>query len=409
MIAQIISVLVWIVLSVSTILAFVISYPYMTALRIYMASYFMLNFCMYAIIKSDIKLNKKVWIMRLSGLFLTLYTLCSPVWWHRLLAQCMVLTLFQRPLKNKDEYDNSLSCNNTYIYSLLLAYVINIVRLSFIKSYFNVEELLEYLLQKDVWCEILTIIIPIFLYVYSNGVIKSIKEYDILEEKALKQYQERKNRYENSSYALSTKLSYEEVMNDKGNYGEYVASTYLTDIKHPYRVLFSVCIPVNDEIGSTEIDMIVITNFGIKCLEVKNKAGKWRIIEGEKIAKIKYSDRYGYEETQSPLNQNKNHIKALKTFLWENELYEYIDYVGGYLVFGPDTLGWEIESNSQGYCSYKSIGELINSNIEKNNKIHRPYISDNEIEDIYNFLSKYEDPELRDKHKLRVKFYHDNN
>jgi hypothetical protein len=97
--------------------------------------------------------------------------------------------------------------------------------------------------------------------------------------------------------------------------------------KQTYRRLHNVTLNTCD--GSTQIDHVFLSPFGVFVLETKNMSG-W-IFGGEKQAQ--WTQKF-YRKTfkfQSPLRQNYKHIKALETTLGVNpeHLHSVITFVGG--------------------------------------------------------------------------------
>jgi hypothetical protein len=246
--------------------------------------------------------------------------------------------------------------------------------------------------------------------------VGGVQEFDKREREERRDREIRINRYKNSAFAKATNNSYSDVMNDKGLYGEYCSSTWLSDISdagHPYRALFSVYVPLkNSEIGSTELDSVVITQTGIDVLEVKNRAVEWKIDGNMDISGIIH--RNGERETvKNPLKQNQNHIKALRRFILDSnnrkvkEAFATLDSsVRGYLVFGPETISSCIINTSQGYCGFNKIGKKISEYIDKNGSYDNDEMRKREeaIEVLYEFLKGYQNKEdLKRRHDEYVK------
>lgn len=236
--------------------------------------------------------------------------------------------------------------------------------------------------------------------IFKRSHVKKIQQEDL-------QYKEAIDAYNQSPFCKALKISYLEMINDLGNRGEYQTSMYLDEIRSPYKVLFSVFVPADTEYGSAEIDELVITPAGIQSIEIKNRNLKW-LISGMGKDAICY-DKNGTETTvHSPFYQNANHIKALKEFI-ERKGTPNVKAamgilggrMGGYVVFGENTSGWNITNCDQGYCGFRSIGQMIQRSID--NILEQNENNDKDIlwamDEIYAFLKSYENNiELKIKH-----------
>jgi hypothetical protein len=99
----------------------------------------------------------------------------------------------------------------------------------------------------------------------------------------------------------------------KGFIGEAIGSIAhkISLDKNIYRVLNNVTIPTPD--GSTQIDHVIVSRFGIFVIEAKNMSG-W-IFGNEKSANWTQSFPGGKFRFQNPLRQNYRHTKCLSDFL----------------------------------------------------------------------------------------------
>lgn len=76
-----------------------------------------------------------------------------------------------------------------------------------------------------------------------------------------------------------------------------------------------------DELKTTEIDTLVVTQKGIFVCEVKSWSGKAGIFgekDGQKWFQVKQSGERGGNTTGNPFRQNEHHIKYLAKFLGNN-------------------------------------------------------------------------------------------
>ncbi len=114
----------------------------------------------------------------------------------------------------------------------------------------------------------------------------------------------------------------------KGIFGEFQVNTairFLLD-KNKYHLIKNVTLPTDD--GSTQIDHIVVSEFGVFVIETKNMKG-W--IFGSEHQKqwtqkiFKHSSKF-----QNPLHQNYKHTKVLASCLGmdENKLFSVVVFVG---------------------------------------------------------------------------------
>lgn len=178
-----------------------------------------------------------------------------------------------------------------------------------------------------------------------------------------KEHQKEVKYVESSSYAKASNKSYDDIINDKGTYGEYVVSTWINDYTGYHKVLYNVFVPYEKRNGvyqkANELDAVVITQMGIYCLEIKNQKTTFIIKNDEDDAICLYPN--GNKELKhNPFKQNKGHISALKKYIDENYK-EWISLpIYGFVIFGPDTIDRQVTNVKQYYCSYKNIGKALN-------------------------------------------------
>lgn len=233
---------------------------------------------------------------------------------------------------------------------------------------------------------------------------QELKNYDEYEDQLIAEKKERKERekkrYERflkSDYRKATGVSWTEVNDDTGVYGEYCTSTFLSDIKYPHWVLYSVYIPTDNNLGSTEVDIMVFTQAGIHVVEVKNRNVKWKINNKNTVI-IKPNGRE--ENVRSPFSQNLGHMTALEKFMKNlgntrlKDAFELLnENIIGYVVLGPATIKEGTENNEkwsgeykQHLCYWNKIGEEINYDI---NLHHSRYFHEDRAkaaETLYNEL-----------------------
>lgn len=98
----------------------------------------------------------------------------------------------------------------------------------------------------------------------------------------------------------------------KGKIGEYLVNRALVKLpSSDYSLAKNVTLPTND--GSTQIDHIVVSRFGIFVIETKNMKG-W--IFGSEKQRLWTQKIYRHtSKFQNPLHQNYKHLKALESLL----------------------------------------------------------------------------------------------
>lgn len=126
-----------------------------------------------------------------------------------------------------------------------------------------------------------------------------------------------------------------------------------------YRELNNVTIPTQD--GTTQIDHIIVSRYGIFVIEAKNMNG-W-IFGNEKSAEWTQSFSGGKFKFQNPLRQNYRHTKCLSDFLGieHSKLHSVV------MFWGESTFKTPMPENvlDKGYSSYiKSKTEVLFSDEE---------------------------------------------
>ena len=107
-------------------------------------------------------------------------------------------------------------------------------------------------------------------------------------------------------------------MPSKGAVGEYrVAKILQKGLTEDYVILNDITLPC--DYGTTQIDHVVISQYGIFIIETKNYKG-W--ITGTDKAEYWTKNMYGYKyQFRNPLKQNYAHLKALQSLLSLNQFY----------------------------------------------------------------------------------------
>ncbi len=111
-----------------------------------------------------------------------------------------------------------------------------------------------------------------------------------------------------------------------GEFGVNLTAKMMLD-KNKYRLIKNVTLPTED--GSTQIDHIIVSIYGIFVVETKNMAG-W--IFGSPRQRVWTQRTYKHSSKfQNPLHQNHKHVKTLEALLGLNEqqIYSVVVFVGG--------------------------------------------------------------------------------
>lgn len=143
--------------------------------------------------------------------------------------------------------------------------------------------------------ELMGMLIGIYIIIFSMVILKSYLDFN------------------NSDYQGASNHTFLQTFFNKGNMGEYNIYRTLEKIKGTKLILTNLYIPKEDG-STTEIDLVLFTNFGIFVIESKNYSGwifgdekyrNWTQVFPNK-KKFKFFN---------PIWQNKGHIKALKEVL----------------------------------------------------------------------------------------------
>ncbi|HIF9288886.1 TPA: NERD domain-containing protein [Photobacterium damselae] len=124
----------------------------------------------------------------------------------------------------------------------------------------------------------------------------------------------------------------------KGIFGEYLVNRLLSKLpESDYTLIKDVTLPTSN--GTTQVDHIVVSKYGIFVVETKNMKG-W--IFGSARQKLWIQKIYRHSSKfQNPLHQNYKHIKALETLLGCSS-----DYLHSVIVFiGDSTFKTEMPPN----------------------------------------------------------------
>ena len=124
----------------------------------------------------------------------------------------------------------------------------------------------------------------------------------------------------------------------KGVFGEFLVNRLLSKLPNSdYTLIKDVTLPTND--GTTQVDHIVVSKYGIFVIETKNMKG-W-IFGSDRKKQWTQNIYRRSSKFQNPLHQNYKHIKALEALLDCTE-----DHLHPVIVFtGDSTFKTEMPSN----------------------------------------------------------------
>ncbi len=155
----------------------------------------------------------------------------------------------------------------------------------------------------------------------------------------------------------------------KGVMGEFIVnlSAKLRLNKDEYHLLKNITLPTED--GTTQIDHIIVSTYGIFVIETKNMKG-W--IFGKPNQKMWTQQIYKHKTRfQNPLHQNYKHVKTLQSLLGLNEgqIYSIVVFVGNstFKTEMPDNVTYAsgyiryIKSKKEPVISPLEVKEIINS------------------------------------------------
>lgn len=201
--------------------------------------------------------------------------------------------------------------------------------------------------------------------------------------------------YQHSSYKDETGVKFHKLIFDKGLYGEFlifIELEKLTDYKKKLSNLY-----LDKGKGTTEVDLVMINQYGIYVIESKNFTGKvygddrnknWtQYIKGKK---------YNF---YNPVNQNNIHVNALlRTLNIPKNNFTY-----SYIVFGDKS---DLKKVSISKPNVKLLQTKdISDNILINQKNIDKQLSIEEIDEIYLKLRKYAfaDEKVKEQHIFDIR------
>ena len=174
----------------------------------------------------------------------------------------------------------------------------------------------------------------------------------------------------------------------KGMLGEFLVNILLSNFlpKKDYRLIKHITLPTEDG-GTTQIDHIVVSRFGIFVIETKNMKG-WifgKANQKQWTQKIfKYSGKF-----QNPIHQNYKHLKTLESCLNVNPdaLFSVIVFIGDsqFKTEMPENVTYArgsveyIKSKEMAYFSDHEVEEIIKAiesgRLERSFKTNREHVA----------------------------------
>ncbi len=184
--------------------------------------------------------------------------------------------------------------------------------------------------------------------------------------------------YLNTVYYKEKKMSFRKLLKDKGCRGEYRTSQQFEKLIPNAKMIFNAYISKN-ETETTEIDIIVISKYGIYVVENKNYKG-W-IFGDEKSQKwCQHLSKKKKFFFYNPIKQNNTHIESLRALLKENNLEKEIR---SYVCFNGNAVFKKMNVSSPNIVVTKSadLYKHIDKSVE--------YITSEEVHKIYTLLKPY--------------------
>lgn len=178
----------------------------------------------------------------------------------------------------------------------------------------------------------------------------------------------------------------------KGWVGENFVNRKLNNLDPKYyKILNDLLLPSQGSIANTQIDHVVVSNFGIFCIETKDYRG-W--IFGSSYQEYWTQVIYSYKKKfYNPMRQNYTHIKAIESLI--HDQYPNVPVYGFVAFPSADKLkisGTDVVGNTR-------------DTIIKIKEYHREVITNEQRDKIYNILSQanISNKDLRKIHKSDVR------
>ena len=197
-------------------------------------------------------------------------------------------------------------------------------------------------------------------------------------------------KYNNSTYKVITKKTYLDVILNKGNIAEYYIWKILDKQPEYKKVLINLYIPNKEK--TTEIDSILINQYGIFVIESKGYSG-W--IFGNENDKNWTQVIYNYKKRfYNPIIQNRNHIKNLSNILEVEDM----DIFRSYIVFSNRC---ELKNISATKANLKVINiENLQNTLDQDYKKYGKVLTNEQVRILNDKLFSYmfTDEEVKREH-----------
>jgi len=170
----------------------------------------------------------------------------------------------------------------------------------------------------------------------------------------------------------------------KGALGEkHVSSIFHRNLDENYHILNDVILPTHD--GTTQIDHIIVSIFGVFVVETKNMKG-WIFgsARHRKWTQVIYKEKFSF---YNPLHQNYKHLMTIKNLIAINkyQIFSLVVFVGDCqlktelpenVTYGKEVISY-IKSKKEVVLNKMQIKEILNKlnscrleNTRENKKIH---------------------------------------
>ncbi len=155
----------------------------------------------------------------------------------------------------------------------------------------------------------------------------------------------------------------------KGVAGEFVVnlSAKIMLDKDKYHLIKNVTLPTED--GSTQIDHVIVSLYGIFVVETKNMKG-WIFGSSSQKTWTQKIHKYSSFKFQNPLHQNYKHVKTLQSLLGvtDDKIFSLVVFVGGstFKTKMPENVTYLrgfirfIKSKTQPVLSESDVNEITN-------------------------------------------------
>lgn len=186
--------------------------------------------------------------------------------------------------------------------------------------------------------------------------------------------------FNNSTYKQASGNGFFKTTLNKGNYGEFLAYKTLEKLRANKKLITNLYIPIKNG-NTTEIDLIMICNFGIFVIESKNYSG-WIFGNDNSSTWTQTLPNGQKNKFYNPIMQNKTHINALKRLLNYD-----ISYFYSYIVFSERCELKNVRLTDSNVVILKR--NLLLKKINLNIKVLEQKFTDKQVDDLYLKLSNY--------------------